>query len=98
MFDKIEYEINKNPQADKTRIREEVTKEIHKTNESIISSFVKNLSSDMQISYIEAYDKPLNESLADLKLMIDKFSNRTRYFWFGLGVIFFFVSIVIQLA
>jgi hypothetical protein len=93
----IEYQRFQNPDVDRGQSKEEMRTRIKKTNENIIESCVKNLNADTQKSYIETFNKP-HENFRNLKLMIDKLLNRTRYFWFVVGVIFFFASIVISLA
>ncbi len=69
-----------------------------KVSYKIILSFVKNMAGEMQEASVKFFKKPLNERLPRTKFVMDVISKNMRYPLFLIGVIFFFISIFLNMT
>ena len=94
---KLKGKLQESVDVDLKRESKNIATEINKINENVFENFLIGLSKKIQDQYDIAYNKPLSESFGRIKLVIDKVSQSTRYYWFVIGLILFFISIITNL-
>ena len=75
------------------QVIEENTDKYEETTKVYITNFLTMLQSVR----IKAFHAPLNEKYAKLKYYADILSHKTRYYLFVIGIIFFFISVLLNL-
>ena len=60
--------------------------------------YITNFLTTLQSVRIKAFHAPLNEKYAKLKYYADILSFKTRYYLFVIGIIFFFISVLLNLV
>ena len=89
---------NKNIEPfDKDKIINKISKEDHEPLMRLLLSFCKNMGTDIENAHKKYFLMPLQERFSKIKHLIDVFSKNTRYYFFTIGVLFFFISIMLNL-
>ena len=82
----------------KKRISDEIDemKEDIYNNNYLASALAQNSVYNIEKIYDNIYNKPLEEKFATSKFIIDKLSDKFRYYLFSFGLICFIVSIILN--
>lgn len=70
--------------------------ETDKSTREVIESYVRNISEDLRKAYSRSFCQPLEEKYSKIKYYMDSLAERTRYYFFVIGLIFFFISICLS--
>jgi len=85
------------------KLSEEKLKSIRKSvadepeTDELIRGLVENLGNEMNRMCNVVLQKPLNERFARIKHLVDIATDKTRYYFFTVGIVFWFISLYLHL-
>lgn len=83
-----------NPEVDDKELKKRaVSADSTEKTKKIIITHLEKLNYQMKEKSDEIFQKPMNEKNSKLKFWLDMLSKTFRYWTFGIGILFFFVSI-----
>lgn len=93
------YEIlSNNPELSKEAVKKLVSSDkIDDKTEKVIITYLEKLNYIVKESHQKIFNQPLDEKGRKTKYLIDKFAQVTRYPFFVVGLVFFFIAIILNL-